>query len=199
MRRKIYLTFCLVLLCTSCSFLWSKYYGIKTLTSFNEKEYHTFITSLDTFAFRYTDIISTAEQRKKMLSISKDSLIVKNLQQPLQILYFKDESLVSYHINCYAEAKGRNLDWNTQKRFDMFPPISAAPLDCLLQDFQQIYHGIATDKTYTVLIFYTIMMEKLSKRAIEAVRDNMLRFNKEDSLSIFLINSDYYYIEANKN
>ncbi len=181
-----------MLLFPSCSVLLSKIYGVEELKSFNEKEYNNFVTHL-VEKYDLSSIISDTIQYKNIIKQGRSSKEKNNLGQPVQILYFDDNMIKSYHANCYAKGSLSNLNWNTEDRFSVFPPKSAILSDSLainLEDYIDIYPNITIqkDKKYTIVIFWTQMLSKVSKAAIETVFFNIKKFKKEKETLVTLIN-----------
>ena len=197
MKIKIALFIFSLLIFSSCKVLYYNYYGIKPLKSFNEQKYISFLSSLETSIFHFSGIVSSSKQFEGIYTLSNDPKHKKILYQPVQILYFKSDELISYHINCGAEPEKRNLNWNAENQFDVFPPHSTVNdpyLTLKLQQYQEIYPEIVSDKTYVILIFWTLTMENISENAIKTVKTNIINHNKQDSSSVFLINTDNFYI-----
>jgi hypothetical protein len=122
----------------------------------------------------------------------------KDFGQPVQMLYFEKNILKSYHINCYARGRLTNLDWNMDKRFSTFLPKTAVNIDTLtikLDDYSKIYNEIKMDsKNYTIIIFWTFFLEKISYSAIQTVIENIYKFDKIDTIDFYLINTDKYFM-----
>ena len=83
--------------------------------------------------------------------------------------------LRSYHINCTAKGGLSNLNWNTDQRFETFPPVSAVPITPQMQNLSKIrdIYGINDDSEYLIVVFWTNMLPKISKSAIETVKTNL--------------------------
>lgn len=172
-------------------------YGVQQLKDFNEKEYKDFISSLKE-KNNFFSIISDTNQYKNIIKLGRNPKEKNDFGQPVQILYFENNTIKSYHANCYVQGSLTNLNWNTDERFSAFIPKSAVPIDSLkinLNDYIKIYPNITSQKgeKYTVLIFWTLMLEKISNSAIETVFFNLKQFNKKSETSVILINSDKYF------
>ena len=123
------------------------------------------------------------------------------LYQPIQILYFEKDKLVSWHVNCTAPSHGFNLNWNYDQRFETFPPIS--PLNCdsiniTLRQYKGVYPEISGNKDFTVLIFWTNVLAKVSQSAIKTTFENINKFHKNNLCDVFLINDDNFLIEMSE-
>jgi hypothetical protein len=205
MSKKIVLFLLLAVILCGCTLRMYKIYGVHELTHFDQKLYDNFLSQkVDTSQLPLTAIISTFEDFMKVVDLGIDSVQKKDFNQPIQIFYFKDNKIISHHVNCYAEPDKRTwkLNWNFENRFDFFPPKTAVACSVYTQtlpDFLGIYPiNNKKDKPYTVLIFWTLMMENVSQDAIRIVIDNAKRFNQQDSLNIYLINDDPFMIDYYK-
>ena len=173
---KTVLLFALVIILSSCSAIMSSMYGVKRIKRFDQQNYDNFIAK----AKEYTDfvaIVSTHDQYRQLINLGQDSVEKKDFGQPVQMLYFDNGILASYHINCYAKGGVSNINWNTDNRFSSFIPQTAVKHsigDKKLSDYTKIYPELASssDKPYTILIFWTNMLPKISLSAIKTVADN---------------------------
>ena len=144
--------------------------------------------------------ISSAEQYNSIITIAEDDQQKKNFAQPIQIMYFNNNQVESYHINCYAKPNGADLDWNFENRFETFPPKSAVKIEETnfnLQQIKEVYPTIKNciNNNRTIVIFWSLMLEKQSKGAINTVIKNLKDNQKLESTNIILINSDKFYID----
>lgn len=172
-------------------------YGVKKLEGFNEKEYKSFITKLKD-KNHFISIISDTAKYKRVINLGRTVKERNILGQPVQIIYFENNTLKSFHANCYAKGSLTNLNWNTEERFSTFLPKSAIKTDSIditLEDYINIYPKIRNheNKKFTVLIFWTLMLEKVSKSAIETAFTNAEQYEKENEISFILINTDNFF------
>ena len=118
------------------------------------------------------------------------------LPQLQQILYLKKDSLLSYHINCTAKGGLSNLNWNTDQRFETFPPATAVPITPQMQNLSKIrdIYRINDDSEYLIVVFWTNMLPKISKSAIETVKTNLRENGAVKKAAIVLINTDKFYV-----
>lgn len=200
---KKYLNFVIagiLLLCTSgCQML--TLFRFQELETFDEKQYSAFIAKIPN-TVPYSSIVGATAQFNDLMDSISDQTIRHLLYQPTQILYFDNDSLVSFHNNCNAPMKGFNLNWNYENRFSCFPPHSVVSCDTIpikLQTYQSIYPEITNDTRYTVIIFWSNMFPKVSRSAIKTTFKNIDKFGQKDNTSVFLINNDKFYIELNKD
>lgn len=178
----------------------SKLYGFETIKDFDEQKYLSFISDIKK-QIDFTSIVSDSSQYVNFFLNeikTNDYLVRKHFFQPVQILYFENKKLKSFHINCFAKGKLTNINWNTDNRFSTFIPKSAIDIDTLgvtLENYNNIYKEINlnSDKKYTIIIFWTSVIKKISKSAIQTVIDNLNAFNKVSDTKIYLINTDKFF------
>ena len=191
--KRLTVVFFAIVLMSGCSLM----YGYKPIKQFDHKEYDAVISSVSDENFKIYPLISDSAQFASYRAILSDSLWQhKTSAQPIQILYFKGNTLVSYHINCTARGSLSGLNWNTDHRFETFPPASAMPITPSMQSLSEvknIYH-IADNNEYLIIVFWSNMLSKISKSAIETVKSNLSKYGNVDQASIVLINTDKYYI-----
>lgn len=114
-------------------------YDFKPIKQFDQKEYDKMITSVLDRDFKIKPIVSEYEQFDAYRMCIQDSLWQhQTAVQPVQILYLKKDSLLSYHINCTAKGGLANLNWNTDQRFETFPPATAVPITPQMQNLSKI-------------------------------------------------------------
>lgn len=135
-----------------------------------------------------------------------DSLLLKNLYQPLRVYYFDKEKLVSLHLNCNAADSTKmnigsvsKLNWNAYGRFEVFPPISSMELTSFDLNIsaleQQLNNPFRNpNKRYTIVVVWTNLLPKQSRLLIQQVQENMSRFPSDAQL--ILVNSDALYADA---
>ena len=79
-------------------------YGYKPIKQFDKNEYEAVISSVSDENYKIYPLISDSAQFASYRMILSDSLWQQSTSgQPIQILYFKGDKLVSYHINCTAK------------------------------------------------------------------------------------------------
>ena len=62
-----------------------------------------------------------------------------------------------------------------------------------LSEIRNIYH-IMDNNEYLIVVFWSNMLSKISKSAIETVKSNLSKYGNVDQASIVLINTDKYYV-----
>jgi hypothetical protein len=191
--KRLTVVFFAIVLMSGCSLM----YGYKPIKQFDHNEYDAVISSVSDENFKIYPLISDSAQFASYRMILSDSLWQhKTSAQPVQILYFKGNTLVSYHINCTAQGGLTGLNWNTDHRFETFPPASAMPITSSMSsmsEIRNIYH-ITDNKEYLIVVFWSNMLSKISKSAIETVKANLSKYGNNDQASIVLINTDKYYV-----
>ncbi len=170
------------------------------LKKFDKEKYKQFVFGINHNDIKLQSFYADTASYNKIRNLSKDKELIKTLSQPIQILYFNEkDTLVSVQANCYAKGGLGNLNWNTDNRFDQFIPKTAMNVNSArltLSDFSTYYpNDISSDKKYTVIIYWTLMLEKISKSAMETVINNIHRFHKENEVMIYLINNDKSFIQ----
>ncbi len=189
----VILCFATAILLAGCGVL----YDFKPIKQFDQKDYDQMITSVLDRNFKINPIVSDYEQFDAYRTCIQDSLWQhQTAVQPVQILYFKKDSLLSYHINCTAKGGLSNLNWNTDQRFETFPPVSAVTITLQMQNLSKIrdIYGIHDDSEYLIVVFWTNMLPKISKSAIETVKTNLRENEVVNKTSIVLINTDKFYV-----
>ena len=174
------------------------FYGVHPIKSFNSARCEKFIENVKRDNIALSTFISDSGQFRSYQLLFPDSLGRHNSVQPVQILYFYNDSLISYHINCYAKGKLFSLDWNTNGRFDVFPPDSAVPLYEKNVTYKQISEIFDLDikKGYHIVIFWTNMLAHISKDAVNIVLDNLEKNNICGKCEVLLINTDKFYLQV---
>ena len=93
-----------------------------------------------------------------------------------------------------------SLDWNTDNRFSVFIPRSAVTYDTsniLLENYSAIFPDIRVkdENYYTIIIFWTNLIRRISFSAIETVIENAKQFDKLANIRIYLVNTDKFYAD----
>lgn len=184
---------------SGCSVVMSAIFGIRKVEEFKLADYKSFLSKIPA-DIEYVSIISSAEQFTNVIKKGADSIQKKDLSQPIQMLYFKDNHLKSFHANCYAKGGVGSLNWNTDNRFAVFLPKSAINYDAsniLLENYRAIFPEVKLkdDQEYTIIIFWTNMLRRISFSAIETVIENLQQFDKLEESRIYLINTDNFFAE----
>ena len=171
----------------------SMLFGFREINSYDAEQCEKFYKKPPK-DFEFTPLVCNEKQFMQVSSLGADSMQMKNLYQPLKIMYFHSSELVSFHVNCYCPPTlGFNLNWNYNHQFDEFPPTTSVPLDgytVKLSDMQAVFPEIKGEKNYTVLVFWTNMLHKVSKGEVKTVYKNLRKFCHLNDVEIYLVNDD---------
>ncbi len=193
MKKHILLLILASAFLTSCNTLAPMIFGFREINGYDAEQCEKFYRKLPN-DFAFTPLVCNEEQFRQVSNLGADSMQMKDLYQPLKIMYFHGDTLVSYHINCYCPPTlGFNLNWNFNHQFDEFPPRTSVPLDGYAlkrSDMQAVFPEIAGEKDYTVLVFWTNMLHKVSKGEVKTVYKNLRRFCHLNDVDVYLVNVD---------
>jgi hypothetical protein len=130
----------------------------------------------------------------------------ENHIHPLQAIYYNKEGKpVSFITGAFADAGLRNLSWNPQKNFEVFPPRTLAQVDNMFTfskhlAFLKPVNGAAPDSAkfsgadYNVLVMYAEFTGRQTRRFFKEVIANKALNNKYKVNYIF-VNTDGMYPE----
>ena len=195
MRKPVLLLILSLVFLISCNTLAPMLVGFREIHGYDAEQCEKFYKKPPK-DFVFTPLVCNEKQFMQVSSLGADSMQMKNLYQPLKIMYFHGDSLVSLHINCYCPPTlGFNLNWNYDHQFDVFPPRSSVALDGYTlkrADLQAIFREIKGEKDYTVLVFWTNILYKISRSEIRTVYRNLKRFGPltGSGAEVYLINND---------
>lgn len=180
----------------SCSVMMPMLFGLQEIDGYNAEQCTKFYKKLPK-DFAFTPIVCNDEQFFQVSNLGADSMQMKNFYQPLKIMYFHGDSLVSFHINCYCPPTiSFDLKWNYNHQFDVFPPTTTVPLDgytLTRSQLRNVFPEIKGEADYTVLVFWTNMLAKISRSEIKTVYKNLKKFGPSIDLGtveVYLINDD---------
>lgn len=121
--------------------------------------------------------------------------------QPLQVMYYKNNSeLSSYHVNCLASGFPK-LNWNQNENFEVFPPNTQAPLNQsfplneLMAYFKPVNPESSLhidDYDYVIVVFWNKFMSKQSKHLIKVVKENKKLIENENTRVIYVNNDNLF-------
>ena len=200
-KLKILLIITAMFALSSCSVIAPAVFGLREIDGYNAEQCAKFYKKLPK-DFAFTPLVCNDEQFFAVSQLGADSMQMHDLYQPLKIMYFHGDTLVSYHINCYCPPTLTfNLNWNFNHQFDVFPPTTTVPLDgytLTRSDMQAIFPDIKGESDYTVLVFWTDMLHKISRSEIRTVYRNLKRYGPstgsgtldDSKVEVYLINDD---------
>ena len=198
-RYRLVLLLVLLLTFTGCNTLVPMLFGFREIHGYDVEQCEKFYKKLPK-DFEFTPLACNEKQFMQVSELGADSMQMKNLYQPLKIMYFHGESLVSFHINCYCPPTALfNLNWNYRNQFDEFPPATTVPLDgytVTRSQLMNIFPEIKREKEYTVLVFWTNMLAKISRSEIKTVYKNLKKFGHLNDAEVYLINDDITMTES---
>ena len=198
MKKRICIVLLAALLFSGCEKTMSVLYGVRNIDKFEQERCDDFAASVVRESISLSALVSDSLQFVGYWNLFADTLWKRTAVQPVQILYFMGDTLVSYHVNCYAKGGMASLDWNTDNRFGQFPPQSAVPLTTLQLSFPQIaeLYGVEAKKDLKIVVFWTNMLAKISKSAVNAALDNVEKHGQNKKCEVFIINTDKFFINA---
>ncbi len=206
MKKKYLLILSIILISFySCSTIIIKCIGIKKQKEFSLLRQENFIQKYD---IKLQSSFYVDKQYKKYLkSIYKsDSLLLKHFVQPLQVMYFINDTLNSHHINCNTGGFP-NLRWNRNKDFNTFIPHKQThtKLDLgFLFSHLKIYLKPTNKKQnlflnnqakIKIVVFWNFYLERQSKRLIKLIKKNINLNKNKENVEIYFVNNDKLYIE----
>lgn len=182
----------------SCNALFSKLYGVRNITTVNEKAISTFYENIDFGEINpITKLVDTSYFQQINKSFIADSLAKKSMKQPVQIWYLNNSNQIVFsRINCDVPGGLGNLQWNYDKAFDSFPPVSTQKEPNAEAVLSLLNQSIGKNNTtnYKIIIFWSNVLEKQAKIAIEQVIKNLNQTSLNE-FSLFCINTDSQYID----
>lgn len=195
--------FFLLLFLTSCRAIVYKAAGIKDIKEFDQKEYEKFAAELTGpyQGTKYSFAVSDSGMQNYVLLYT--DTFKNNAAQPIQLLYFKDQKLVSFHANCYAPGKNlRTLNWRFDGRFDKYIPKSAVDISsehitlaALLKNFNLDEQLV--NEPEIIVVLWSRMLDKRITDLNEVVIENLLAHNKGEFPPIIYLNTDQFFISQN--
>ena len=192
-RFNVFLFLVILLMFAGCNTLVPMLFGFREIHGYDAEQCEKFYKKLPK-DFEFTPLVCNEKQFMQVSELGADSMQMKNLYQPLKIMYFHGEELVSFHINCYCPPTLTfNLNWNYNHQFDQVPPATTVPLDGMTvtrSQMQTIFPEIKGEKDYTVLVFWTDLLHKVSRAEIKTVYRNLNKFNQLENSKVYLINND---------
>ncbi|MBX3164962.1 MAG: hypothetical protein KF900_10825 [Bacteroidetes bacterium] len=195
--KKILVIVTFGILFTSCRAILYKKIGITPLKQFSQSNAEIFVDNLDLKSIPYEKLYFDTTEYNTWCKMPKNKDRRDDFSQPLCIMYFDNDTLASFHANCYANPKRFKIDWNIHDRFETFIPKSAISLDSVnfsIWNFTQYLTGQnkigEMNEKYPVFFIYTTAMKKIATSAIHHVVENAVKFDKVKEMKIYFINID---------
>lgn len=93
-----------------------------------------------------------------------------------------------------------SFDWNNYGSFDSFPPTPAVVEDIhgsmALDKYRTIFPDLKTETRYTIIILWSNMLRKVSRKAVKTVADNI---RDHSDCTVVLVNTDRWWIHYLNN
>ena len=195
MRHRLFILLVFCTLCSGCRTMAKLAFGINEIDEYDEKSITSFLDESRT-KVACTQIIANTIQFDSLIHLDKDTNMMHRRSQPVQVLYYAHDSLIFYDLNCFTQKGLFHFDWNNRHSFDNFPPSPTFVVDTMesmtLRSIQHIFPELQSSSNYTILIFWSNLLRKVSRRAIEAVANNV---RGRDDCTVVLINTDRFWIE----
>lgn len=190
-------TIVIVVLFISCNKMMTKKYGINYN---NPKSISSLIAKVEkdtNFTIRKSLYVNATFTNEILKLYHLNTSKTYYLRQPLQVMYFQNDSMIAYFVNCNAGGFPL-LKWNRDDNFSTFPPKTQTnPSTIIKKKFilnllNPISNNEITqnDKTeYTIVVFWNYLLEKQSRHLIKIVQNNAINQN----CSIILVNNDLVF------
>lgn len=176
-----------------------KLFGLKEIEAFSEKDYSEFVYRMKEIeGGEASYLISTKEQFRTYYSlVTSETQYV--LTKPIQILYFEEDKLVSFHSSCNVPLNywTWKYNWNFENRFEQYPPkTSDSSISVSLEQLQTVYPVFKKKRApYTIVVFWTRIMEKQVLEVVEVItKQKLLHLSDIDKYQIVFINTDQSFI-----
>ncbi|MGN5954261.1 hypothetical protein ACP6L2_06565 [Sphingobacterium lactis] len=187
---------------SSCQSMLMRTMGIKSIKEFDQPLYAKNVEKLKKgFDSPLSSAILTDTASVRYMALV-DSITVKDAYQPVQILYFKQGKLQSYHANCYAKGTiTGNLDWTVLGRFDQYIPSSVKPTQHEKWNLQKLSNimdlGLSDQQASSndvIVLIWTSAFMKQAMSAKDAIQENLkLAETSTPSPLIVLANNDHFF------
>lgn len=180
-------------------------YGIK------ETPASTTLKTMEDFSGgKVVDYFILSESYKQALKNDSGKFVRKaaKLMQPLQVRVYEvaSDSLIGFTVNCDVGGIP-DLKWNRAGFFNALPPKLPVKLDTVLKlssDLQYLRGprmeplSPRVNSKYAVLVYYSVFMNRQSKRLIRQVKKSYAKYNREE-LSLLFVHSDLLYSDLEKS
>lgn len=187
----------LAVLLQGCAPMAKAVFGIDEISDYRSERVETFHAEVQQL-LPCEMLVSDSAQYARMMRLSvADTDMMQHRAQPVQVLCFDGDSLCFYHISCYAQTGPVSIDWNHYGSFDRFPPAPTVVPNTsgamTLGRYAAIYPDLtAHDKRYTVVVFWTNVLRRVSHKAVEAVARSIR--GHEADCRVVLVCSDPFFV-----
>lgn len=189
---------------SSCQPIMMKMAGMNNIKSFDSLKYEEMAEKLYSNYPGPKNSYAISDSAMLNYSALFDTTFQKNTFQPIQLLYFKNKDLTSYHANCFAPGINlKHLDWNTEGRFDHYIPKSAVDLEKYSIGLDQLIKAIQSpvdqDKILNkdvVVFFWTRMVPISAKDLNEIMVKNATAYSKDNLPYVIYLNTDKFMSKA---
>lgn len=182
-----------------CSSIAKSVLGIEEIKDFDINRVNLFLDESQNIV-KCNQIVATKEQVDSIIRLDLDSTMMQHRAQPVQVLYFAGDLLVFYHINCYTQSGFMSFDWNNYGSFDSFPPSPDIVEDIhgsmSLDKYRGVFPELGIETQYTIIILWSNMLQKVSRKAVETVANNIK--GRSDCM-VTLINTDKWWVDYLNN
>ena len=189
------LTLVTVLLLGGCAPLAKMLFGIEEIKAVDEARISSFLDDCGS-GVPCSQIVATASQIDSLIRLDADSSQMQHRAQPVQVLYFDGDSLVFWHINCYTQSGLLSFDWNNYGSFGHFPPSPTIVEDghhsMALNRYVHFLPQLKPSTRYTVIILWSNMLRKVSRKAVGSVAENI---EGRNDCTLFLVNTDPWWVK----
>lgn len=189
------LLFAILLLLSGCSMMAKAVFGIDEIKKVDNKRIEAFLIESQR-TIPCTQIVASTTQVDSIIRLDLDSNQMQHRAQPVQVLYFDDDSLIFWHINCYTQSGFLSYDWNNRGSFDHFPPSPTVVEDShhsmTLNRYRTIIPELKSTTRYTVIVQWCNVLPKVSNKAVKAVATNS---KGRDDCTVYLLNADRWWVD----
>lgn len=186
--------FAVLLLLSGCSVLTKAIFGIEEIKKVDYKRIEAFLVESQQMV-ACTQIVASTSQVDSIIRLDLDSNQMQHRGQPVQILYFEDDSLFFWHINCYTQSGFLSYDWNNHGYFNHFPPSPTVVEDShhsmTLDRYRTIIPELKSTTRYTVILQWCNVLPKVSIGAVKALATNI---GNRNDCTVYLLNTDQWWV-----
>lgn len=179
----------------SCDSILRKTVGINDVNEYSDKE----LMQLSRKYSIDTPLYSLDKNYLNYVKSFSDSLTIKNLLQPLQIIFFSHNQVSAHLINCTVGGYP-NLKWNRFRTFDSIPDVNSPIITQKLKYDNLIKHINPKPKFSSgeniCVVFWSNFMGRQSKNLISYSKE----INVQRNYQVIYVNNDnfFHYLSTQK-